>query len=107
MAVGSVENSAFTCKYGLFEWLDMPFGLDADFKLKLKKYKFAPSDILPNPEKVKAVVNVKRPHDLHTRFKLYVDYSKLTVEACLMQTVDGRERVIVYASKPFVGSEKN
>ncbi|KAE9302432.1 hypothetical protein PF008_g22493 [Phytophthora fragariae] len=25
-----------------------------------------PSGILPNPEKVKSVMNVKRPHDLHT-----------------------------------------
>ncbi|KAE9186373.1 hypothetical protein PF004_g23106 [Phytophthora fragariae] len=131
-----------------------------------------PSEILPNQEKVKAVMNVKRPHDLHTvraflgltsyfrryipgyaaisapierlkakgvlfnwdddceaafvqlkrklveppilvypdfskRFKLYVDSSKLAVGACLMQTVDGRERVVAYASKLLVGSEKN
>jgi len=131
-----------------------------------------PAGILPNPEKVKAVINVQRPHDLHTvraflgltsyfrryipgfagisapierlkvkgaefrwtddceaaflqlkrrlvespilvypdfskRFKLYVDSSKLAVGACLMQTVDGRERVVAFASKLLVGSEKN
>ncbi|KAG6612702.1 Retrovirus-related Pol Polyprotein [Phytophthora cinnamomi] len=131
-----------------------------------------PSGILPNPEKVKAVMNVARPPDLHTvraflgltsyfrryipgydaisapierlkaisvefvwiddceaaflqlkrrlveppilvypdfskRFKLYVDSSHLAVGACLMQTVDGRERVVAYASKLLVGSERN
>ncbi|OWZ20834.1 Gag-pol fusion protein [Phytophthora megakarya] len=29
-----------------------------------------PSGILRNPEKVKVVINVKRPHDLHTRLKV-------------------------------------
>ncbi|OWY90881.1 hypothetical protein PHMEG_00040788 [Phytophthora megakarya] len=131
-----------------------------------------PSGILPNPEKVKAVINVKRLHDLHTvraflgltsyfrryipgyagisapierlklkgaefvwtddcasaflqlkrrlieppipiypdfskRFKLYVDSSKWAVGVCLMQTMDGRDRVVAYASKLLVGSEKN
>ncbi|POM80722.1 Retrotransposon Polyprotein [Phytophthora palmivora] len=120
-----------------------------------------PSGILPNPEKVKAMMNVKRPHDIHTvryipgyatisapierlkvkgalsswnddcesafvqlkrklveppilvypdfnnRIKLYVDSSKLAVGSCLMQTIDGRDRAIAYASKPLVGSEKN
>ncbi|GMF49673.1 unnamed protein product [Phytophthora fragariaefolia] len=156
----------------------------AGFKLKMKKCKWGRdqvaflghiltrSGILPNPEKVKAVTNVQRPHDLHTvraflgltsyfrryipryaaisapierlkakgvpfvwngdceaaflqlkrkldeppilvypdfskRFKLYVDSSKLAVGACLMQTVDGRERVVAYANKLLVGSEKN
>ncbi|OWZ14511.1 Gag-pol fusion protein [Phytophthora megakarya] len=131
-----------------------------------------PSGILPNPEKVKVLINVKRPHDLHTvrallgltsyirlyipgyagisapierlklkgaayvwtddceaaslqlkrrligppiliypdfseRFKLYVDSSKLAVGACLTQTIDGRDRVVAYASTLLVGSEKN
>ncbi|OWY97202.1 polyprotein [Phytophthora megakarya] len=45
--------------------------------------------------------------DFAKRFKLYVDSSKLAVGACLMQTVDGRDRVVAYASKLLVGSEKN
>ncbi|KAE9242966.1 hypothetical protein PF004_g6370 [Phytophthora fragariae] len=156
----------------------------AGFKLKMKKCRWGrdqvaflghivtPSGILPNPEKVKAVMNVARPHDLHTvraflgltsyfrryipgyaaisapieklkmkgvefawnedceaaflqlkrrlveppilaypdpakRFKLFVDSSRLAVGACLMQSVDGRDRVIAYASKLLVGSERN
>ncbi|GMF28733.1 unnamed protein product [Phytophthora fragariaefolia] len=154
------------------------------FKLKMKKccwgrdqvaflgHIVTSSDILPNPEKAKAVVNVDRPHDLHTvraflglpsyfrryipgyaaisspierlkakgvtlewdgdceaaflqpkrrpvelpvlvypdfskRFKLYVDSSYLAVGACLMQHVEGRDRVVAYARKLLVGSEKN
>jgi len=50
----------------------------AGFKLKMKKCRWGrdqvaflghivtPSGILPNPEKVKAVMKVARPHDLHT-----------------------------------------
>ncbi|OWZ07023.1 hypothetical protein PHMEG_00020639 [Phytophthora megakarya] len=156
----------------------------AGFKLKMKKRKWGrdqvaflghivtPSGILPNPEKVKSVMTLKNPHDLHTvraflgltsyfrryipgyaaitapierlkgkgvpfhwsedwesafrqlkrklaeppilvypnfskRFKLYVDSSTFAIGACLMQTVEGRERVVAYASKLLVGSEKN
>ncbi|OWY95868.1 LOW QUALITY PROTEIN: Retrovirus-related Pol Polyprotein from transposon 412 [Phytophthora megakarya] len=50
----------------------------AGFKLKMKKrhwvrdqvaflgYIVTPTGILPNPEKVKALMNVQKPHDLHT-----------------------------------------
>ncbi|GMF37218.1 unnamed protein product [Phytophthora fragariaefolia] len=41
------------------------------------------------------------------RFKLYVDFSRLAVGGCLMQSVNGRDRVIAYASKLLVGSERN
>ncbi|GMF49356.1 unnamed protein product [Phytophthora fragariaefolia] len=210
MDPASVEKTAFTCKYGLFEWLwrtclvylddcvvfssDFPTHLvrlrqvlerfrNAGFKLMMKKCRWGrdqvaflghivtPAGILPNPEKLKAGMNVVSPHDLHSvraflgltsyfrryipgytaisapierlkvkgaefvwnadceaaffqlkrrlveppilvypdfskRFKLYVDSSRLAVGACLMQTVDGSERVTPYASKLLVGSEK-
>ncbi|KAE9302984.1 hypothetical protein PR003_g22126, partial [Phytophthora rubi] len=189
MAADSVEKTAFTCNS------DFPTHLvrlkqvlerfrAAGFKLTMKMCRWGqdqvaflghivtPSGILPNPEKVKAAINVARPHHLHTvraflgltsyfrryipgyaaisapierlkmkgvkfvwnddceaaflqlkrrlveppilaypdatkRFKLYVDSSRLAVGACLMQNIDGRDRVIAYASKLLVGSERN
>ncbi|OWY94564.1 Retrovirus-related Pol Polyprotein from transposon 412, partial [Phytophthora megakarya] len=149
---------------------------EAGFKLKMKKCHWGrsqvaflghivtPSGILPNPEKVKAVMNVQRPRDLHEfrsflgltsyfrryipyrerlkvkdtpfvwdddcesafiqlkralmkppilvypdlskRFSLYVDSSRYAVGACLMQQVNGRNRVVAYASKLLTGSQK-
>ncbi|KAE8960690.1 hypothetical protein PR001_g30303 [Phytophthora rubi] len=49
MAADSVEKTAFTCKYGLFEWLVMPFGLFPTFLRIWSDYNkysnaFAPPD---------------------------------------------------------------
>ncbi|OWZ08941.1 Gag-pol fusion protein [Phytophthora megakarya] len=85
MAADSVEKTAFICKYGLLfsdnfstHLISLKQFREVGFQLKMKKFKWArdqvsllghvitPSGILPNPEKVKAVINVKRPHDLHT-----------------------------------------
>ncbi|OWZ02422.1 hypothetical protein PHMEG_00026022 [Phytophthora megakarya] len=43
---------------------------------------------------------------LNKRFSLYVDSSRYAVGACLMQKVNGRNRVVAYASKPLTGSQK-
>ncbi|OWZ16124.1 LOW QUALITY PROTEIN: Retrotransposon Polyprotein [Phytophthora megakarya] len=61
-------------------------------RLKLKGAAFPPILIYP---------------DFAKHFRLYVDSSKLAVGACLTQTVDGRDRVVAYASKLLVGTEKN
>ncbi|KAE9036786.1 hypothetical protein PR003_g6925 [Phytophthora rubi] len=45
--------------------------------------------------------------DMKKRFKLYVDSSRYAVGACLMQEVEGRNRVVAYASKLLTGSQKN
>ncbi|KAE9200610.1 hypothetical protein PF004_g18959 [Phytophthora fragariae] len=191
----SVSKTAFTCKYGLYECKDFPTHLvrvrqeltrfqQAGFKLKMKKCHWGrsqvaflghivtPTGILPNPEKVKAVMNMKRPVDVHgirsllglssyfrryipgyasisahlerlkvkdapfvwnedceaafrqlkrallkppilvypdgkKRFKLYVDSPRYAVGTCLMQEVNGRARVVAYASKLLTGSQKN
>ncbi|GMF55211.1 unnamed protein product [Phytophthora fragariaefolia] len=39
--------------------------------------------------------------------QFYVDSSRYAVGACLMQEVDGRDRVVAYASKLLTGSQKN
>ncbi|KAG3117763.1 hypothetical protein PI124_g10694 [Phytophthora idaei] len=41
------------------------------------------------------------------RFKLYADPPRYVVGACLMQEVDGRDRVVAYASKLLTGSKEN
>ncbi|GMF21930.1 unnamed protein product [Phytophthora fragariaefolia] len=46
-------------------------------------------------------------HDGQKRFKLYIDSSHDAVGACLMQDVNGRDRVVAYASKLLTGSQKN
>ncbi|OWZ11923.1 Retrovirus Polyprotein [Phytophthora megakarya] len=38
----------------------------AGFKVAFLGYIVTPSGILPNPEKVKALMNVERSHDIHT-----------------------------------------
>ncbi|OWZ24445.1 LOW QUALITY PROTEIN: Retrotransposon Polyprotein [Phytophthora megakarya] len=45
--------------------------------------------------------------DLNKRFSLYVDSSRYAVGACLMQQVNGRNRVVAYASQLLTGSQKN
>ncbi|POM70629.1 Reverse transcriptase-rnase h-integrase [Phytophthora palmivora] len=62
--------------------------------------------------KAKAEANLVEPPilvhpDFNKRFKVYVDSSKCAVGSYLMQTIDGRERAIAYASKLLIGYEKN
>ncbi|POM74055.1 Retrovirus-related Pol Polyprotein [Phytophthora palmivora] len=102
MAKGSVEKTAFTCKYGLFEWLVMPF----DLCNAVPAFERLMENVLVDLKWLVEPPILVYP-DFSKRFKLYVDSSTLAIGACLMQTVEGRERVVAYASKLFVGSEKN
>ncbi|RAW33266.1 hypothetical protein PC110_g10399 [Phytophthora cactorum] len=45
--------------------------------------------------------------DFTKRIKLYVDSPHLVVGTCLIQAVEGRERVIAYASKMLAESQRN
>ncbi|GMF25488.1 unnamed protein product [Phytophthora fragariaefolia] len=45
--------------------------------------------------------------DMTKRFKLYVASSRYAVGAWLMRVVDGKDRVVAYASKLLTGSQKN
>ncbi|KAG2944157.1 hypothetical protein PC117_g9167 [Phytophthora cactorum] len=84
MEEGSIPKTAFTCKYGIYEWLVLTRFYQAGFKLKMMKCRWGrsqvaflghivtPSGILPNPEKVKAVMNVLRPRGL-TGIRSFLD----------------------------------
>ncbi|ETV90402.1 hypothetical protein H310_14805 [Aphanomyces invadans] len=113
----SIEKTAFTCKFGLYEWLVMPFGLcnavpqfQRLMEGVLQEYIWRPLERLKGAldalkRKLTSPPILVYP-DFDLPFTIFVDACPIALGAVLMQEQGGRHRVIAYASQALDATQQ-